>query len=278
MSGGCLVRASVVSTPLLVFESVSRVYRAYDGRPPTTAVAELDLTVDRGESVAVVGPSGAGKSTVARLALGLEVPDRGRVGFGGRDLASLGKLDRRRIGRRLQAVFQDPYDALDPRRPVWWSVTEPRRVHGLDPIGELPRVAARLLAEVELSESVGRRHPGTLSGGERQRVSIARAVSTEPEMIVLDEPVSSVDAALKVEILAVVDRLRRTMGTALLVVTHDLATASRLCDRIVVLDAGRMVESGPTDEVLARPRHTVTCALVEADRSAGRRLVIADAT
>lgn len=265
----------MTSVPLLEMEAVVRVYPARDGRPSATAVNGVSLTVRAGESVAIVGPSGAGKSTLARLALGLEYPDRGHVRFEGADLAELDARARRALGRRLQAVFQDPYDSLDPRRRVAWSVTEPLRVH--PPAGgvDLASEATRLLALVGLSTAAGDRHPGTLSGGERQRASIARAVSTRPELIVFDEPVSAVDAAQKAEVLAVIDRLRRTLGTASLVVTHELATVTRLADRVLVLAAGRVVESGTPYAVLKNPRHPVTRTLVEADRAARRRLTIA---
>ena len=266
----------MISAPLLEIEAVSRVYPARHGRPRSTAVDGVSVTVATGETVAIVGPSGAGKSTLARLALGLERPDRGRVRFDGADLATLDAGARRALGRRMQAVFQDPYDALDPRRPVWWSVTEPLRVHNRTPTSELRSEAGRLLVLVGLPASLGQRHPGTLSGGERQRVSVARALSTAPDLIVFDEPVSAIDAAQKVDILAVIDRLRRTLGTASLVVTHELATVSRLADRVLVMSDGRVVESGPPDRILEDPRHPVTCALVEADRAARRRVTTAE--
>lgn len=265
----------MTSVPLFEMEAVSRVYPARHGRPATTAVDDVNVTVGAGETVAIVGPSGAGKSTLVRLALGLERPDRGHVRFDGADLAGLGAAARRGLGRRLQAVFQDPYDALDPRRPVWWSVTEPLRIHGLTSTSELRSAAEKLLALVGLPASAGRRHPDALSGGERQRASVARAVSTGPDLIVFDEPVSAVDAAQKVDILAVIDRLRRGLGTASLVVTHELATVERLADRVLVMDGGRVVESGPPDRVFEHPRHPVTRALVETDRVARRRVATA---
>lgn len=261
-----------MSPPLLELESVSRVYPARHGRPATHAVDGVTLSVTGGESVAIVGPSGAGKSTLARLALGIERPDGGRVLFDGSDLADLGATERRAVGRRLQAVFQDPYEALDPRRPVWWSVTEPLRIHRLTPVAALPGEAERLLAMVGLPATIGIRHPDTLSGGERQRVSVARAVATAPELVVFDEPVSAVDAAQKVDVLAVINRLREVTGTAILVVTHELATATHLCDRVCVFDGGRIVETGATTEVLDNPMHPVTVALVEADRTARGRV------
>lgn len=266
----------MTSPPLLEMEAVVRVYPARHGRPSTTAVDGVSLTVSAGESVAIVGPSGAGKTTLARLALGLEPPDRGHVRFDGADLAELDAATRRTLGRRLQAVFQDPYDALDPRRIVSWSITEPLRLRRPAGDSHLRSEAERLLALVGLSASTGDRHPGTLSGGERQRASVARAVSTRPELIVFDEPVSAIDAAQKAEVLTVVDRLRRSLGTASLVVTHELATVARLADRVFVMAEGRVVESGSSDEVLENPRHPVTRKLVEADRTARRRLAASE--
>jgi ABC-type glutathione transport system ATPase component len=265
-----------VKAPLLELRSVVRTYPSRRGRPRTTAVDQVDLDVAHRGSVAVVGPSGAGKSTLARLALGLETPDDGRVLFDGRDLVRRTGARPDPLGRRLQAVFQDPFDTLDPRLPVWWNITEALRIQGLAPVSGLRARADELLQSVGLRPSVAVRHPTTLSGGERQRVAIARAMSTRPDLLVLDEPVSAVDAAVTVELLDLIDRLRRTVGTALLVVTHELTTARRLCERIAVLDAGKLVETGSTTEVLDHPGGPVTRALVDAERAARRRML--DAT
>ena len=234
------------------------VARALDG---------ADVQLSPGEVVALVGESGSGKTTLARTLLGLEKPTAGEVTFGGRPLDYSVK-GLRRLRRRVQMVLQDPAGALNPRHTVYDSVAEGLRIHGLvdaDPEGrsETEIVAAALSsAGLRPPESLFLRYPHELSGGQRQRVLIAGALAMAPDLLVADEPVSSLDASIRGEILALLLKLREELGLGVLVVTHDLGLAWNIADRVAVMYLGRVVEQGPTEEVLANPRHPYTQALL----------------
>ncbi len=228
------------------------------------ALEGVDLEVGRGECVALVGESGSGKTTLGRCALRLIEPTAGRVRFDGEDLLGLrgGALRRRR--RRFQMVFQDPAGSLDPRQRVASIVEEPLAIHtGLDAAGRAAR-AAELLAAVGLGPELGSRFPHELSGGQRQRVGIARALAPEPDLLVADEPVSSLDVAVRGQVLDLLSRLRERLGLALLLIAHDLPAVERLADRVAVMYLGRIVELGPAAELLARPLHPYTASLLSA--------------
>jgi oligopeptide/dipeptide ABC transporter ATP-binding protein len=217
--------------------------------------------------VALVGESGSGKTTLARTLLGLEKPTAGEVRFGDRPL-DYSVRGLRALRRRVQLVLQDPAGALNPRHTVYDSVAEGLRIHGLvdaDPQGrsETELVAAALSsAGLRPPEALFLRYPHELSGGQRQRVLVAGALAMGPDLLVADEPVSSLDASIRGEILALLLRLREELGLGVLVVTHDLGLAWNIADRVAVMYLGRIVESGPTEEVLSRPRHPYTQALL----------------
>jgi oligopeptide/dipeptide ABC transporter ATP-binding protein len=231
------------------------------------ALDGVDLDLGAGELLALVGESGSGKTTLLQLVAGLETPSAGGVRFDGRELAGLGARARRRLRREIQVVFQDPYEALDPRATVGSIVAEPLAVHGLARArGEREARVAAALAAVGLEPAerfVGRR-PAELSGGQRQRVAIASALAVEPRLLLADEPVSMLDVSVRAEVLNLLARLRRERGIAVLLVTHDLATAVAVADAIAVMYLGRIVERGPARAVLARPAHPYTRALIEA--------------
>jgi len=248
---------------VLVAEHLTRHFSAGGLRPPppVQAINDVTLAIERGESVALVGESGSGKTTLGRLLLGLLTPTSGRVTFAGIDLAT---AKRGEIRRRMQIVFQDPQSSLDPRRPVGSQIADGLEIHNIvPPKDRLARVEA-LLAQVGLPPAHADRYPHEFSGGQRQRIGIARALATGPEFLVADEPVSALDVSVQAQVLAVLADLRARLGLALLFISHDLAVVRSLCERVVVMYLGRVMETGPVAQVFNAPRHPYTHALLSA--------------
>ncbi|MBT2749372.1 MULTISPECIES: ABC transporter ATP-binding protein [unclassified Lysobacter] len=232
------------------------------------ALDGVDIELHRGEGLALVGESGSGKSTLGRVLLRLLRGAQGRVYLDGVDLANLDAAALRTLRARTGVVFQDPYASLDPRLRVAEIVAEPLRIHGeRDPAVRRAR-AGELLRAVGLEQAMLDRYPHQFSGGQRQRIAIARALATQPQLLVCDEAVSALDAHHRAAILALLVRLKRERGLALLFVTHDLAAAAAVAERIAVLEAGRIVETGATAQVLRAPQHAHTRALLAARPSA----------
>ncbi|MGW3242740.1 ABC transporter ATP-binding protein [Streptomyces sp. NPDC001070] len=225
------------------------------------AVDGVDLAVGRGEIVALVGESGCGKTSLARTLLGLVRPSGGQISVGGEPLG-YGRRALRAFRREVQLVLQDPSGSLNPRHTVYDAVAEGLRIHGVE--GDEQELVAEALSRAGLrpAERFFLRYPHELSGGQRQRVVIAGALVLQPSVLVADEPVSSLDASVRGEILALLLRLRQELGLSVLVVTHDLGLAWNIADRVAVMYLGRIVESGPAAEVLLRPRHPYTKALL----------------
>jgi oligopeptide/dipeptide ABC transporter ATP-binding protein len=255
---------------LLSAESLEVTFTGRSGRPGAKGVDGVDLAIGSGEIVALVGESGCGKTTLARTLLGLERPSAGRVVFDGNPL-SYSMRDLRAFRRRVQLVLQDPTGALNPRQSVYESVAEGVRIHKLvdrsrktaTPVSEAQIVAKALSqAGMRPPERFFLSYPHELSGGQRQRVVIAGALALGPDVLVADEPVSSLDASIRGEILGLLLRLREDLGLSVLVVTHDLGLAWNIADRIAVMYLGRIVEVGTTEEVLASPQHPYTRALL----------------
>nr|WP_019367282.1 nickel import ATP-binding protein NikE [Pseudomonas luteola] len=230
---------------LLSAEGIGHGYRSggfWSRRPLQTVLHGVDFHIDEGESVGLLGNSGSGKSTLARLLLGLERPITGRVSFRNEVLSELRGEALRTFQRRVQLVFQDAPSAFNPRHSIGWSLSEPlRHLMGLSRPDCLRRVA-QLLEQVGLAASMADRFPGQLSGGQLQRVGIARALASNPSLIVLDEALSNLDRVLQVQILDMLSEIRETQGTAFLLITHDLSLVQRLCHRVTVLDQGRLAE------------------------------------
>jgi peptide/nickel transport system ATP-binding protein len=230
------------------------------------ALDGVDLVLRRGEALAIVGESGSGKSSLGRVLLRLVRHARGevRLHHDGRDvdLLALAPRELRRLRRALGIVFQDPYASLDPRMRVLDLVTEPLRIHGTTDAATLRARASALMTQVGLEPAMLDRHPHAFSGGQRQRIAIARALAGDPALLLCDEAVSALDAHQRRAILQLLSTLKRERGLALLFITHDLAGASLLADRIAVMDAGRIVETGAIGDVLASPRHPHTRALL----------------
>ena len=247
-----------MTAPLLALDAVS-VDRAGD-----RVLDGISLAIGQGEFLGLVGRSGSGKSTLARVALRLIEPGQGTVRFRGRDLLALSARELRLARREMQIVFQEPTTSLDPRRTVAESLAEPFDVHRLAPRGERGKQVVGLLRRVELGPELLQRYPHEISGGQAQRVALARALATSPSLLVADEALSALDVSLRAQMVNLLSGLRTSLGIACLFVTHDLALAAVLCDRIAVLGAGRLVEIGPALELVRSPRHPETRALVDA--------------
>jgi oligopeptide/dipeptide ABC transporter ATP-binding protein len=237
---------------------------ALAGRQTLRAVDGVDLEVAPGETLALVGESGSGKSTLGRLALGLEYATAGTIEINGRDIASMSKGELRRQRAHAQMVFQDPWSSLNPRMSIGRLIEEPYILH-TDLDGAARRLAVGRLAErVKLDRVLLGRYPNQLSGGQLQRVCVARAVATEPRLVVLDEPTSALDLSVRAEVLRLLIELQRQIQAAYLFITHDLSTVRAIADRIAVMYLGRIVEQGPTASILQAPAHPYTQALLSA--------------
>ncbi|MEM6972985.1 MAG: ABC transporter ATP-binding protein [Pseudomonadota bacterium] len=228
-----------------------------------TAVKGVDLTIRRNETLGVVGESGSGKSTVARCIVRLIDPTTGAVRLGGTDVAKLGRGALRPYRRRIQIVFQDPYRSLNPRRTVGASITEGPRNFGVSR-ADAEDKARRLMSRVGLSPDALDRYPHQFSGGQRQRIAIARALAMEPQIIVADEAVSALDVSVQKQVMELLDEVKEEFDLAVLFITHDLRVAAQICDRIMVMQRGEVVEAGPTAELFAAPKHPYTAALLAA--------------
>ena len=228
------------------------------------AVDGVSLSVAEGEVLAIVGESGCGKSTLGRVMLRLIEPDSGSVGFAGEDLASLSPSALRARRRDMQIIFQDPFGSLDPRMTVAQAIAEPLRLHRLVPRAEEAARVAELLRRVGLRPENAGRWPHEFSGGQRQRIAIARALASNPRLIIGDEPVSALDVSVQAQVINLLRDLIRDLRLTFVLVSHDLGVVRHVADRVAVMYLGRIVEEGPAEEVLGAPRHPYTRALVAA--------------
>lgn len=232
--------------------------------PTIRAVSDVSLQLAAGESVGLVGESGCGKTSLTRLLLNLIAPSDGEIRFRGAGLRQLTGDALREYRRAVQPVFQDPYTALNPRLRVGRIVSEPLRASSTLAPGEIRRRVERALVRANLEPADADRYPHEFSGGQRQRIALARALSVEPELIILDEAVSSQDVSIRAQILRLLSDLRDWLGVGYLFISHDLNNVRYLCERVYVMYLGRIVEHGPTAEILRSPRHPYTQALLSA--------------
>ena len=235
------------------------------------AVDDLNFEIGVGESLGLVGESGCGKTTTGRMLVRLEQPDEGRILLGRPDgaevdVVALPSQERTGFRRAVQMIFQDPYESINPRRTVYETVAEPLLIHRIGDLSTREEEVREMLAKVGLAppESFMFRYPHELSGGQRQRVAIARALILQPRLVVADEPTSMLDVSIRISIMELMSQLAKELGVAYLYITHDLAVARYMCDRIAVMYLGKVVEVGETEQLLSNPLHPYTQALLSA--------------
>jgi len=250
-----LVKRFPGARALLGLGPARRIVRAVDG---------VSFVIAAGQTLGLVGESGCGKTTVGRTILRLIEPDAGRVTLDGADVLSLGARELRALRRRMQIVFQDPYGSLNPRMTVQQTLAEPLAIHRLAAGADAKRRISSLLEEVGLDPAFARAYPHELSGGQRQRVGIARALSVEPQFLVLDEPVSALDVSVQAQVLNLLDELQRKRRLTYLFIAHDLAVVKHIADHVAVMYLGKIVEQAPATVLYAGPRHPYTTSLLSA--------------
>jgi peptide/nickel transport system ATP-binding protein len=252
--------------PVLTVEGLGKTYRKrsfFGVAREVHAAKDISFTLRRGETLGIVGESGSGKSTVGRCCLRLIEPDQGRIALGDLAISELSHRALRRQRKRIQMVFQDPFASLNPRQTVGRIISDGPVAHGI-PREEALAKARELLRLVGLPEQAIDRYPHEFSGGQRQRVGIARALALEPDVLVADEAVSALDVSVQAQILTLIKDVQSRLGLAILFVTHDLRVAAQICDRIAVMQRGKVVEIGPTSAIFAAPQHDYTRQLLAA--------------
>jgi len=253
-----------MSEPVLSARDLVKEYPIRGTRQSLTAVAGVSVDLHQGETLGIVGESGCGKSTLARLLVRLEKATSGTITLDGEDITDIDGSRLREIRRRIQMVFQDPYASLNPRQTIGRTIEEVIEVHRLRERQVSKSRVTELLEMVGLRPTFAGRYPHQLSGGQRQRVGIARALAVEPEILVLDEPVSALDVSVQSGIMNLLGRLRDELGMAYVFISHDLGMVRHISDRIAVMYLGRVVETGPWEPVSDHPLHPYTLALQEA--------------
>src|SRR4029453_7798923 len=260
------------ATPLLRVEKLNKSYAKGIGkRHKTQILHDVSFELLRGQTLGLVGESGSGKSTTAACVMGLTDADSGLIEFDGVDLTTLSKPGMRKMRRRIQMVFQDPNGSLDPRFTVGDLVEEPLIVHGVSDSAERSRRVAKVLDLVGISVKQTQRFPFAFSGGQRQRIAIARALVLNPDLVVLDEPVSALDVSIQAQVLNLLSDLQDELGLTYLSIVHDLAVARLMSHNIAVMNAGEIVEAGTAAEVFDNTTHPYTRALLDAVPGARRR-------
>jgi oligopeptide transport system ATP-binding protein len=248
--------------PLLEVVDLEKRFRSHG--QVVHAVNGVTFEIRRGETVALVGESGCGKSTTARCIVRLTDPTAGQIFYGGDEITSVSRRAFRPLRREIQMVFQDPGASLNPSMTIRQTLREPLRLHGLAQRGEAEGRLQELMRLVQLEPGLLNRRPDQMSGGQKQRVGIARAIASNPSLVVLDEPTSSLDMSLRIALLELLEALQQRLGMTYLFITHDFSTVRHVADRVVVMYLGKVLESGPVDEILDDPKHPYTQALIAA--------------
>jgi oligopeptide/dipeptide ABC transporter ATP-binding protein len=257
--------------PLLTMTDVTKIYRvkeSFFGKSDRSVVAlnQFSTTINAGEIYGLVGESGSGKTTVSRMILGLEMPDSGSIWFGEQDILGLRGKKRKDFTKKVQVIFQDPYQSLNAHMSIFETVSEPLVIHAIgDDRSRMKQVCEALeTAGLIPPKTYLGRYPHQLSGGQRQRVAIARAMVLEPRFLIADEPTSMLDTSISFQIFQLLNRLRTSFGVTMLFITHSLAAARNLCDRVGVIYRGRLVEQGTASQTIMEPCHPYTKALLDA--------------
>ena len=250
-------------TPILEFQDAGKTFELKSRGDKLVALADVNLAVEKGQIVGCMGESGCGKSTLARLVVRLEAPTGGHVFFNGADVYRLKGAELKAYPRQVQLVFQDPYSALAPRMSIRDAIEEPLRIHHIGERATRRARVADLLELVGLPFEMATRYPHQLSGGQRQRVNIARALALEPDLLILDEPVSALDVSIQAQVINLLRELHQRLGLTYIFISHDLRVVKYLCDVTAVMYLGRIVEYGQTEAVFDRPRHPYTAALLQ---------------
>ncbi len=254
---------------LLSVHSLSTHYTG--GRGTVRAVDDVSLNIEAGETVALVGESGCGKSSLGKSLMRLVEPSSGRITFKGADVTAMTSSELRGIRRRIQMIFQDPFASLNPRQTVRTILTGPLKVHGIGDRARQREIVEAIVAQVGLPGDSLDRYPHEFSGGQRQRIGIARALVLEPELVVCDEPVSALDLSIQAQILNLLVEMKKRLSLSYLFVSHDLSVVRYFSDRVLVMYLGKIVESAPTSELWASPKHPYTRALLAAVPDPARR-------
>jgi peptide/nickel transport system ATP-binding protein len=274
----------VMTAPLLSVRGLAKYFggSSFAGGPSVRAVDDISFDVGRGEVVGLVGESGSGKTTIGRSVLRLVEPSAGEVIFDGKDLTKLSAAEMRRTRQRMQYIFQDPFASLSPRMTVGQILTEGLAIQRIGTRAERLAKAKAALASVELPPETVDRYAHEFSGGQRQRIGIARALMLEPDLIVADEPVSALDVSIQAQIVNLLRDLQLRLGLTMLFISHDLAVVEYICDRVIVLYLGRIMEIAPSERLYAAPKHPYTRALLSAipepdpERSRRRQILKGD--
>lgn len=249
---------------MLEFDHVTKQYHSgMFGKVVTRAVDDVSFTVGENERVGLLGESGCGKTTIARLACKLLKPTSGTIRFEGHDISKLSKSETKALHKDVQLIFQNPQFAFSPRMKLYDTIAEPLRVHGLvSSSDEERRTIDEYMDLMDLTRDIYTRYPHEISGGQAQRIAIMRIIMLEPKLVIADEPTTMLDVSVQAQILSMLKHLLDDRQTALIFVTHDLEVLHAMCDRILVIDHGQVVEEGPVDDIFTNPRNEYTKSLV----------------